>query len=413
MFVDDGGRRAAVRSRLEAVPVPAGGETPAGSSAASLGLRAIRIAPGLAGGGLVGCRGSGLGPVAGWRASRLRLGASAVASRVSMPAGAPGSLKAGTGGSLTGGDSAGTRATCGASAAGASPCDALPSTIFAPRPRSSTPRPPGFSRCHTSHRNFMSSGRSGGGGSGGARSRRGAPGACVAPGSDDDDDDSGNAENDPLERSTRCLGEKPSLTEAFAPVEVGPATSGSFSDADSTRSAPPTSTADGNGGAKSRATLTARARAATRPRRRRRHLRRHPSRRGNSIGHANGRRNLRRNAGQARDRRKPLGRPRHGDPLVETRHPLGGVRIGHIRRQMLDVPRQPQRPAHQRTQPRHAVPQSARRRQRITRTARRRGARHAQPNARTARVRPSGHSAHPPDVSSDPTDNDSASARKR
>ena len=134
-----------------------------------------------------------------------------------------------------------------------------------------------------------------------------------------------------------------------------------------------------------------------------------PGRRGNSIGHANGRRNPR----QPRDRRKPLGRPSQGDPLVEMRHPLGGVGIGHIRRQMLDVPRQPQRPAHQRTQPRHAVPAPARRRRRINRTARRRGARYAQPNARTARVRPSGHSAHPPDVSSDPTDNDSASARKR
>ena len=245
-------------------PVPAGGETPAGSSAASLGLCAIRIAPGLAGGRLVGCRGSGLGPVAGWRASRLRLGASAVASRVSTSAGAPGSLTAGKGESLTGGDSIGTRETCGASAAGPSPCDALPSTIFAPRPRSSTPRPPGFSRCQTSQRNFMSSGRPGGGGSGGARSRRGAPGACVTSGPDDADDDSGDAENDPVERSTRCLGEKPSLTEGFDPVEVGPATSGSFSEADSTRSAPPTSTADGNGGARSRATLTARARVAAR-----------------------------------------------------------------------------------------------------------------------------------------------------
>ena len=162
-------------------------------------------------------------------------------------------------GSPTGGDPAGTRETCGASAAGASPCDALPSTIFAPRPRSSTPRPPGFSRCHTSQRNFMSSGRPGGGGSAGARSRRGAPGARVTSGSDDDDD-SGNAENDPLERSARCLGEKPSLSEVFDPLEVGPATSGSFSEADSTRSAPPASTADGNAGAKSRATLTARAR---------------------------------------------------------------------------------------------------------------------------------------------------------
>ena len=280
-----------------------------------MGLRAIRIAPGLAGGGLVGCRGSGLGPVAGWRASRLRLGASAVASRVSMSAGAPGSLRAGKGGSLTGGDSAGTRATCGASAAGASPCDALPSTIFAPRPRSSTPRPPGFSRCHTSQRNLMSSGRSGGGGSGGARSRRGAPGACVTSGSDDDDDDSGNAENDPLERSTRCLGEKPSLTEAFAPLEVGPATSGSFSEADSTRSAPPTSTADGNAGEKSRATLTACARA----RRRRRHLRRHPRRRGNSIGHATGRRNPR----QPRDRRQAAWAPEPGRPSGRDAAPTG------------------------------------------------------------------------------------------
>jgi hypothetical protein len=150
-----------------------------------VGLRDIRIAPGRAGEGLGGaaaCRSSGVGcglrPAAGCRASRLS----------GCPLGLPGLPPSGEGGSFTGaarsltGDGcslsddgcAVTRDNCAPSPAGGSLWGALPSSIRAPRPRSSMPRPPGFSRCQTSHRNFMSSGRSGGAGSGGDRRSLGA-----------------------------------------------------------------------------------------------------------------------------------------------------------------------------------------------------------------------------------------------